>query len=91
MCQDHDDRDAKHPNHIDGVKWFEAVKPCQCGTMPEVWRTYTEVPGTVKKYSVRCPACDYLMTAKSRNRAIRRWNESQGEAERRAGLRRAGP
>lgn len=72
----HDDRESKNPNRIDGVKWFEAVQRCNCGAMPEVWRTYIEVPGAIKRYAVRCHSCNHQTTSRSRNRAIRRWNEA---------------
>lgn len=74
-----DERADPNPNRIDGVKWFEAVAPCSCGTVPEVWRTYIEVPGSEKRYAVRCPKCNHMITSKSRNRAIRRWNEIEGK------------
>ena len=70
-----DDRERPDPNRIDGEKWFEAVRPCNCGQMPDVWRTYVEVRDQ-RRYSVRCHVCNHEIQRKSRNRAIRHWNET---------------
>lgn len=73
--QDHDHDYDIDPNRIDGDLWFEAVKPCQCGQAPDVWRTYVEVRGE-RRYSVRCHKCNHEIQGKSRRRAIRFWNEA---------------
>lgn len=72
-----DDRMANDPNRIDGIKWFNAVEPCSCGTVPDVWRTYIEVRDR-KIYAVRCPSCGHEIQRTTRNRAIRDFNESVG-------------
>lgn len=75
----HQSRDERNPNHdpnrIDGVKWYEAVEPCQCGSEPDVWRTYIELRDR-KIYAVRCPTCNHAITRTTRTRAIKDWNES---------------
>ena len=70
-----DERKIPNPNRIDGVPWYEAMKPCRCGTMPTVWRTYIETTDR-RRYMCRCYVCDREVQAKSRNRVIRDWNEA---------------
>lgn len=64
------------PQRIDGKIWYEAVAECDCGRLPEVWRTYSEVQGS-KRYAVRCHRCNHEIVDSSRRRAIRRWNEAK--------------